>query len=76
MGKTVNTPCCVKGEGVTECITNEKSIPEAFIPKVPRNRNRHYDIEDCAEKLVMPETERKRLLVGMKSKQLLVLNII
>lgn len=54
MGKTVYTPCCVEGEGVTECIANEESIPDTFVPEVPRNCYWYNDIANCAEKLVMP----------------------
>lgn len=54
VGNTVYTPCCVKGEGVTECIANEESIPDTFIPEVPRYYNWYNDIANCTEKLVMP----------------------
>lgn len=54
VGKTVYTPCGVKGEGVPECVTNEESIPDTFIPEVPRYCNWYNDIANCAEKFVMP----------------------
>ena len=57
MGKTVYAPCCVKGEGVTKCKTNEKSVPDAFIPEVPRNHDWHDDREKFTEELVMSGIE-------------------
>ena len=59
MGKTVHTPCCIKGKGITECITDEKSIPDAFIPEIPRNHNWHDEIEKCTEELVMSGVEMR-----------------
>lgn len=63
VGKTVYTPSCVKGEGVTESIANEESIPDTFIPEVPRYCNWYNDIANCAEKLVMPGINYKEQML-------------
>ena len=54
MGKAVDSPCYIKGEGVTERITYKESITYAFIPKVTRYCNWHNDTENYTEELVVP----------------------
>ena len=54
MSQAVDTPCCIEGKGIAECITNYKCIQVAFIPEVPWNSSWNYRIENGAQKLVIP----------------------